>query len=230
MCAAGAVLLLCACQPAPTRPASPALSPAPSASVTVPAPPTIPGDPGEGDTTAPPPPGTMSAALPPWDRAAACGVERWAVKTGMDPAASQVNMVPVPATVAALGAAPAPAALGPARLPQEMRTVTVTAMLVSVKRESDSDLHLVLSVAGATMIGEIPHPSCVASGPFRAGSARARAALDALVPQLARSGGFVPVGRQVTLTGVLFFDPPHKQTGKSPNGAELHPIVSLVAR
>ena len=148
----------------------------------------------------------------------------------MDPAAGQVNMVPVPATVAGLGAAAAPAVLGQARLPQEMRTVTVTATLVSVKRESDSDLHLVLAVGGATMIGEIPHPSCVASGPFRAGSARARAALDALVPALARSGGFVPVGRQVTVTGVVFLDPPHGQTGKAPNGVELHPIVALSAR
>lgn len=217
-----AVALAAGCRNGSSSPHPPA-APPPAASAT--AGPSSSADAGDGDATAAAP---TAVALPSWDRAASCGVERWAVKTGMDLAAAQISMVPEPTTVAALSAIPMPSGLGQARLPQEMRTVQVKAMLVSVKRESDSDYHLVLTADdGAPMIGEIPHPSCVASGPFRAGSAQARAALDALVPALASSSSFVAVRRQVVLTGVVFFDPPHGQTGRAPNGVELHPIVSL---
>ena len=229
------IALAAGCRSTPPSPHPTAAAPTPatstSAGPSAPATPSSPADAGDGDATAaaPPPTATTGAAvaLPSWDQAAACGVDRWAVKTGMDPAAGQVSMVPEPTTVAALSAVPAPPNLGQARLPQEMRTVQIKVMLVSVKRESDSDYHLVLSDGGAMMIGEIPHPSCVASGPFRTGSAQARAALDALVPALRGSSRLVPVHREVVLTGVVFLDKIHGQTGAARNGVELHPIVAL---
>ena len=225
--AVAALALLCACQP--TNAPAPAASPsAPASAPASPTPPSSSADAGDNDATTPASPSAgIAVALPAWDKPATCGVERWAVKTGMDPAAASVNMTPATTTIAALSAIPAPAKPGASRLPQEMRTVKISVTVISVKRESDSDYHLVLTDGSATMIGEIPHPSCVASGPFRTGSARARAALDVLVPTLQGSSSFVPVRRQVVLTGVVFLDKLHGQTGAAPNGVELHPIVAL---
>ena len=185
---------------------------------------------GEDDVTVPAFALAATVALPSWDRAGSCGVARWAVKTGTDSAAGQVNLIPVPETVASLGAIPKPQQLGPTRLPQEMRTVQVTAQLVKVQREGDSDYHLYLTAGGALMISEVPHPSCVASGPFRVGAAQVRAAVDALVPALANTRAVVPVGRTVTLTGVVFFDKVYPQPGAAPNGVEQHPLVALSAQ
>lgn len=157
-------------------------------------------------------------------------MERWAVKTGMDPAANKIAS-PTATTLGALAKIGAPAGLNrdSPRFPQEQTAVTVRVTLAEVKRETDSDYHLVITDGPATAVGEIPHPSCVNSGPLQAGIARARATLDSLVPQVRAASGFVKVGRPVTLTGVAFFDIPHGQTGEGPSDLELHPVTALAA-
>ncbi len=158
-----------------------------------------------------------------------CGVERWSIKTLTDPDASQVNLTPQSATVEDLAALPVPAGFGPdaARLPPELQTYTVAATLVEFKEEADSDVHLVLhGSSGQSMIAEIPDPQC-------AQGSRVLSQISAARTQFVNKFGqpsptsWTRVNAPVTLTGVLFFDIPHGQTGVAPNAVELHPIIGI---
>jgi hypothetical protein len=158
-----------------------------------------------------------------------CGVERWSIKTGTDAAASTVNMAAQDTTIAALRAAPVPAgnASSSARHAgtPETQLWLLAATLVQYKVENDSDYHLeIKDAAGATMIAEIPAPSCVSGGPWLSGITAARAAMDA---KYMVGGSFQAANVPVVLTGVGFFDLLHGQTGVAPNGIELHAVLSI---
>jgi len=93
----------------------------------------------------------------------ACGVERWWVKTGIDGDARKVNTRTVVSTnIGHLRSLSPPADL-PSRsriAPVETTVFTVTAKLLRVKQETDSDYHLVIAdTGGRTMIAEIPSPA-----------------------------------------------------------------------
>ena len=158
-----------------------------------------------------------------------CGVERWSVKTGTDAAASTVNMTAQDTTIAALRAAALPSGNGSssgrnAGTPEtQLWRLAVT--LVQYKIEGDSDYHLeIKDAAGATMIAEIPAPSCVSGGPWLSSITSARAAMDA---KYMVSSSFQAANVPVVLTGVGFFDLLHGQTGVAPNGIELHAVLSI---
>jgi hypothetical protein len=157
-----------------------------------------------------------------------CGVERWSVKTGTDAQAGQVNLTPQDTTIAALGGLPAPSSLpATSRIaPTELQAVRLTNVtLTQYKLENDSDIHLVLTSGGSTMIAEIPDSGCVGSGsPFAAGIAAARTAFNA---KFTVSGSFQSANIPVTLTGVPFFDAPHGQTGVAPNAIEVHSVLGI---
>ena len=157
---------------------------------------------------------------------ATCGFERWPVKTLSDPQAPELDYTPHPATVAYLGSLPARPGGQDSRGPLETRTFAVQARLVAVKREEDSDYHLVLAAGGASIIAEMPLVGCTAGAQHRFAMSAARSELERAL------GG--PVGSswihprlQVRVTGVLFFDFPHGQFGHARNYAELHPVVSF---
>src|SRR5512133_779723 len=157
---------------------------------------------------------------------AICGFERWPVKTLSDPQAHELNYTPHPATVRYLGSLPARPGGQDSRGPLEIRTFAVQARLVGVKREEDSDYHLILAAGGASIIAEMPLVGCTAGAQHRYAMTAARAALERAV------GG--PVGSswihprlQVRVVGVLFFDFPHGQSGHARNYAELHPVIGL---
>jgi hypothetical protein len=160
-------------------------------------------------------------------RGALCGFERWPVKTLSDPQARLVDFAAHPATVRYLASLPANPGGQDSRGPLEERAFAVQARLVGVKREIDSDYHLILSAGGARMIAELPLPGCTAArAAHRRAMVAARAALDRAV------GG--PVGDRwmhpnlrVHVVGVLFFDFPHGQAGHAPNYAELHPLIAF---
>lgn len=163
-------------------------------------------------------------------RGASCGVERWSVKTLSDPAAGQVNLNATRARVVDLVKLPAPQLPrdNTTRLPQEMKTVWISGThLIEYKRENDSDIHLVLRspLNGATMIAEIPDPSCVASPTARALIDKARQSFVAQVGN--PTGSFTHVDKEIYLKGVEFYDFPHGQTGVAPNAIELHPVLSF---
>lgn len=151
--------------------------------------------------------------------ALSCGVERQPVKVGADPAAASVDLKhPVLSTVDALRDLHAPDKPA-ARTKLEERLVVINADLVLVKHESDGDYHLVLREGSRTMIAEIPDPRCVpARSPFYAGVQRARKQMAGI-----HAG-------PVRVTGVLFFDFIHGQTGVAPNGVELHPVLDIIQR
>jgi hypothetical protein len=158
---------------------------------------------------------------------ALCGFERWPVKTLTDPQARQVDFAPHPATVRYLGSLPANPGGEDSRGPLEKRAFSVRARLIGVKREIDSDYHLILAAGGARMIAEMPLAGCTrANAAHRGAMLAARAALDRAV------GG--PVGDawthtnlRVHVVGVLFFDFPHGQSGHARNYAELHPVTAF---
>jgi len=157
---------------------------------------------------------------------ATCGVDRWPVKTLADPGARLMKFAVRPATVRYLGSLPVSAGGQDSRSPLESRVFGVRARLVSVKREADSDYHLVLVERGATMIAEMPLPACMSRVKHRYAMTTARSELERAV------GG--PVGESwihpklsVRVVGVLFFDFPHGQSGHARNYAELHPVTGF---
>ena len=159
-------------------------------------------------------------------RGTSCGFERWPVKTLSDPEARRVNFAVHPATVRYLGSLRASAGGQDSRGALELRVFGVQARLVSVKREADSDYHLVLSEGGATMIAEMPFTGCTSGAQHRYAMTTARAELERAV------GG--PVGEswihpslRVRVVGVLFFDFAHGQSGHARNYVELHPVTGF---
>lgn len=119
-------------------------------------------------------------------------------------------------TVAYLLSRPAPSSLPDTRLPFERHLFRVGAAVVLVRKEADSDFHLVLQdPAGRTMIAEAPLLSCAP------GSTAVRRVQMTVVRSAVR------VCARAMVTGVAFFDYQHGQTGVAPNGIELHPILGF---
>jgi len=160
-----------------------------------------------------------------------CPVERAAVKLLNDKDAHAVMEGPIQASTIhdlITHAAPTKQELLDAtatRFPAEKMKVEVSAMVTGYKKESDLDFHIVLSdpSTGQTMIAEIPSGSCMPieyAGEF-----------SALQKQFASDFG-KPTARykqvtpeKVKITGIVFFDFLHGQTGVAPNGVELHPVL-----
>jgi hypothetical protein len=157
---------------------------------------------------------------------ATCGIERWPVKTLSDPRAREVNFVVRPPTIRYLGSLRADAGGQDSRGPLESTVFGVQARLVSVKREADSDYHLVLSESGATMIAEMPFSGCTSGAQHRYAMTTARTALErALGGPVGES--WIHAGLRVRIVGVLFFDFPHGQSGHARNYVELHPVTGF---
>ena len=118
-------------------------------------------------------------------------------------------------TVGYLVTRPRPASIPPTRLAFERHVFTVTAAVVLVRAEADSDLHLVLQAAGQHMIAEAPSPNCDphTTPLYRTEMTAARRAVR-------------PCAR-ARITGVAFFDFDHGQTGVAANAIELHPILAF---
>jgi hypothetical protein len=179
----------------------------------------------------------------------ACGEERWGVKTltdtGTNPNAADIDFAhPKTKTVESLrrvndkgrassGKPPKDLKKTSPRLPPVETTVyKVTALLMSMKREDDKDIHLVIAdpKIGGSMIAEFPAASCTTDAdPARQVEMEAaRQALDdACGPLPTSSGTLVTLKGKVTMTGAGFFDLIHGQGGVATNGIELHPVLSV---
>lgn len=170
-----------------------------------------------------------------------CGVERWSVKVGTDPDATQVDLShPVRAQIADLGALTPPTdPPGPpdnARYDQNEKTVfVINATMTFYKLETDVDYHIVLQDdAGHTMVVEVPSPACIlapgsgvrvmGTSPFADAISKTRQNFDS---HLNAQTFFQVANVPVQVKGVGFFDFIHGQTGVSPNGIELHPLLEL---
>jgi hypothetical protein len=158
----------------------------------------------------------------------ACGVERWWVKTGMDRDASRVNTrAVIQTTIFHLRSLTPPGYL-PSRnriRPVETTVFSVSAKLLRVKIEADSDYHLVLADSGErTMIAEIPSPSCIGSSPFLPSIRYVRSKFTAAYHP---TDFWIRPNAAVQVTGVGFFDFIHGQSGVAPNGIALHPVLAI---
>ncbi len=90
--------------------------------------------------------------------------------------------------------------------------------------------------SGHSFIGEVPGPSCFSDRDgsfgsetsFADGITPARQTIDQRFPNADQSGAWNDgATAQVEITGIGFFDRPHKQTGRAPNNIEIHPILSI---
>jgi hypothetical protein len=169
------------------------------------------------------------AAPPPAGAQRACGVERWRVKILSDPRANLVDFTPHGTSVAHLRELTPPEHLGARIGGVETTTYRVRATLVSMKREEDSDIHLVIADRrdpARTMIVEFPASYCTlgAAPPARAKMSSARRAIQRACGT-ASASEFTPLHGTATIDGVGFFDFKHGQTGIAPNAIELHPVL-----
>jgi hypothetical protein len=165
-----------------------------------------------------------------------CGSERWSVKTLTDTAASRIIFGSAKTkSVEILRHLKAPLTLKsttPRARGAERTVYRVTALLMSMRREDDSDIHLVLAdpKLGGSMIAEFPASSCTVGA-----TAADRTAMDRARDDLAAAcGGLAGVTPRTltgtaTLTGVGYFDPIHGQAGVAPNGIELHPVLTFTS-
>lgn len=162
--------------------------------------------------------------------ALACGVERQSVKVLADPAAKGLHRKkPSPTTIEAIRAIRAPPRWSGrlARLPVERRLVVVEGWIQGYKLEADNDLHVVLAdKEGRTIVTEYPADGCTARSYAPGLQAQARAALLAVLPpRVSSSYRILAVPLHVRITGPVFLDKVHGQTGVAPNGGEVHPVI-----
>jgi hypothetical protein len=169
--------------------------------------------------------------------ALACGKERWPVKVAADQDVGLVASTAAPATIATLtgfAAPPNPNIRQNTRFaPAERTPVTISGILVIIKRETDQDYHLVVADPQNTglqnphlrMIVESPNPQCAPRSRFGQEIAQVRQAIDSHFhgPIVGKRIVRIPV----TVTGIPFFDPFHGQEGIAYNGIELHPILAI---
>jgi hypothetical protein len=160
-----------------------------------------------------------------------CGVERWPVKTLSDLDALRVSFAAEATTVEALNQYAPHCEGGPdtgRTFPQEFRTFEVVARVTLVRREDDRDYHIVLSdpETASTMVAEVKDLSCAgaAQSPFSGTFSAAQGEFTAL--RAGRSDRDLE-GMLVRVRGVGFFDFDHRQTGRSRNCMELHPILAI---
>jgi hypothetical protein len=184
------------------------------------------------------------------------GTERWGPKDGTDPQAANIDLANItPEAVTDLVTIHQPQLPGDNKtriVPDETHVYRVQARLAKWKHESDGDYHLVFTddtlnygdesanppvpPTGHSFIGEVPDPSCFSGSdgsfgsqtPFADGITSARQTIDQRFPNADQSGAWNDGGgAQVEITGIGFFDRPHKQTGRAPNNIEIHPILSI---
>ena len=178
-----------------------------------------------------------SLVLLPLQADARCGVQRWSVKTGTDPQAAGINLsLPSPTTIAFLtdlSRFPPPSPWPPTSriAPVETTLWTLDATLDSFKFENDpttgdSDYHLIIKDAlGNTMVAEIPMPACVQGSVWENQIAVARQTFD---DRFTATGSFKSAQNvPVRIAGIAMFDKMAHGSGHSPNGLEIHPILSL---
>lgn len=153
-----------------------------------------------------------------------CGSERAAVKHLTDGFVlpSQPTVMTIDQLV---GMAAPPVGTNSLRFPVERQLIELRGVhVIGVKQEADSDLHVIVATAtGAELNVEAPMAACDSASPYAAQLARARAAMNAAMPNVS-SSTYTAVNLTATIEGMLFFDVLHGQRG-APNGIELHPVL-----
>jgi hypothetical protein len=151
-----------------------------------------------------------------------CGFERWPVKILLDEDAGKVDLRPTVTTISKLLALEKPRRALPYKrrlAPTELTTFAVMGRVQRIKREADSDWHIVISDPldeSLSLVVELPAADCAIGSPQEETFRR----LQAKVAQL-------KAGDLIKATGVAFFDRAHGQRGAARNGFELHPLLAV---
>jgi hypothetical protein len=156
------------------------------------------------------------------------GEELWNLKVMRDHDVAAVNTKPNDATILSLNAIVTDDEKREdtdSRMSFEKQVVTVHNVLIrEVIGEDDKDYHIVVQdPQGHHMIAEIPDPECK------------RASLSKFEPQYSgardsmNAYGNTFQHHLFDITGVLFRDRAHGQTGKADNNLEIHPVLKLRA-
>ena len=154
--------------------------------------------------------------------ATTCGVERWPVKTMVDDDTGSVDHAPQPTTIASLTSLPRTSEerTRRGRVGIERRTFRIRGMLREVRPQpTDGDIHLVLADPAdprVTMVAEIPDSLCALTSRHASDFAEARRVLER-----------IPLGGEIEVEGVAFWDDEHGQRGMAENGIELHPVLRI---
>ena len=156
------------------------------------------------------------------------GEERWDVKVVIDPNADMARKTFEEATIADLlkiDTKKPENKYGENKPRMEIETHLYKirhCFITDVLREDDNDLHLVIEDGrGNHMIAEIPDPKC----PDAKKSDRTGDFEQVRNTMLQFSNNYRHF--MFAITGYLFVDKKHGQTGRAPNNVELHPIIEL---
>jgi hypothetical protein len=153
-----------------------------------------------------------------------CGHDRWAVKTLTDKDRGRVDVSPVNATVSKLASIRIHEIPYPedGRIePEELHVYRVRAKLMEIRREKDSDIHIILADLDRLeirMIAEIPAPECANGSGHEDAFRQARETVLSM-----------RVETTIEVVGVGFFDYLHDAKGGAKNGIEIHPVLQLKA-
>ncbi len=168
--------------------------------------------------------------------ASGCVHARWPAKVLGD--GVPISAKTLDGTIAQLRALPRPPGVGGFNAPRgtlERQIYRVRAELLRFTLATDGDIHLAIAEPhnlALTMIAEIPDPDRMAGSPIQYRGQVARARRDFIsvfgTPLL---DVWHPVGRQVPITGPIFFDSPSGQVGGEAggvaNGVEIHPVLAM---
>jgi hypothetical protein len=166
-----------------------------------------------------------------------CGSERSDVKHFSDKDAVLVNIKPTEISVDSfllldrIHLNPAFSHKHIARLEDEKQVYTIECYVKFFMLEKDNDYHLICCDSNYKIkfIAEIPSPECsesIQSG-YAAQYKAARNLLDSLYPEYYMQKHYTKYKFPLKITGVLFHDFVHGQTGHAPNGIELHPVFFI---
>ncbi len=155
------------------------------------------------------------------------GTELWAQKILTDSETDSIVTSPIDATtiaeLVALDTEGEKRTKKNPRLAFEEQVVRVTDVLIrKVILENDNDYHLVIQDRdGNHMIAEIVDPDCAnaQNSAFADEYYDVRATMDKYASKF--------MNYEFTITGVLFKDRFHNQTGAAPNNLEIHPVLKL---
>ena len=151
-----------------------------------------------------------------------CGVDRWPVKVLLDSGAATLVRQAEATTITALTGMPKETDRPQnGRASLERRVFRVRGIILEQRPiQADGDVHLVLGDPADTtrfLVAEIPDSACAVGSRYASDFAEAR-----------RTFAGMPVGVEVEVEGVAFWDDDHGQLGAAANGIELHPVLKIV--
>lgn len=167
-----------------------------------------------------------------------CGTWRWDVKTGTDDEGESIlSKKPIRTTIDELTKLERPESVGKKdpRFPEEKRLVKVRGFIIEHKivgGKGDTDYHIVVksSTKKSQLIAEIPNPECGVFSDSPELKELFEETRESYEEQIGvPSSKLKPLSKpvEVEIVGIPLWDMPDHGGGCSPNGIEIHPVISI---